>query len=119
MRQNPSHAHPLLLTNPEDGAADDLCRQGLLMRRVAALVASAQVIADTPASGQQSPKFPRFSFLPRSEGWRDMLMEDTFVFRSPEPANQDGRVGPDLALDVVALSVLVPLFKRKTPFKGG
>jgi hypothetical protein len=102
----------LLLTNPVDGPVSGPGRQDLLMRRAAALAASARLIAEMPAAVQNAQKLPRLSFLPRSDGWRDVLMEDSFVFRTPEPANESGRVDPGAAPDALQ-------FRRKSPFKGG
>ena len=114
MSRNPSRPCPLLLTNPVEELVDSLGRQVLLMRCAAALATSAQIITDTPAPEQNAQKPDRFSVLPRSDGWQDILMEDSFVFKTPEPANEGGQVGPGLAHDVLTLS-----FQRKTPFKGG
>jgi hypothetical protein len=106
MRQNPSHARPLLLTDPVEGWV----RQDLLKAPPAHAI-SARLAAETPAAVQHAQKPLRFSVPPRSDGWQDILMEDSFVFRAPEPANEDGN-----GLDTDA----PPLpFKRKTPFKGG
>jgi hypothetical protein len=75
----------------------------------AARAASAQPVAETPAAEQAAQKPLWFSVPPDSDGWRDILMEDSFVFRSSEPAYEGGP-----GLDVPTLP-----FQRKTPFKGG
>jgi hypothetical protein len=106
MRQNPSHACPLLLTDPVDGRV----RQDLRMPP-AAHAPSAQPVAETPAAEQAAQKPLRFSVPPRNDGWRDILMEDSFVFRSPEPAHAGGNCP---GVDAPTLP-----FRRKTPFKGG
>lgn len=105
MRQNPSHARPLLLTDPVEGRV----RQDLRMPP-AAHAASARLVAETPAAVQHAQKPPRFSVPPRNDGWQDILKEDSFVFRSTEPANECGN---GLGTDAPA-----PPFQRKTPFKG-
>lgn len=106
MRQNPSHARPLLLTDPVEGRV----RQDLLMPPAAHAI-SARLVAETPAAVQHAQKLPRFSVPPRNDGWQDILMEDSFVFRAPDPAHVGGN-GP--GLDAPTLP-----FQRKTPFKGG
>ena len=87
MRQNPSHARPLLLTNPVDGSGPARPADA----PPAAHATSARLVAETPAAVQHAQKPPRFSVPPRSDGWQDILMEDSFVFRSPEPANEGGQ----------------------------
>ena len=71
---------------------------------------SARLIAETPAAVHHAQNSPRFSVPPRNDGWRDILMEDSFVFRSPEPANEGG---PGLAPDAPTLP-----FQRKTTVQG-
>jgi hypothetical protein len=106
MRQNPSHARPFLLTDPVEGRV----RQDLRMPQ-AAHATSARLVAETPAAVQHAQKPLQFSVPPDSDGWQDILMEDSFVFRSPDPANEG-----DLGLGVDAPTLP---FQRKTPFKGG
>jgi hypothetical protein len=106
MRQNPSHARPLLLTDPVEGRA----RQDLRMPP-AARAASARLVAETPAAVQAAQKPLRFSVPPRNDGWQDILMEDSFVFRALEPAHVGGH---GLGTDAPTLP-----FRRKTSFKGG
>lgn len=104
MRQTPSHARPLLLTDPVGGRAwQDL------LKAPAAHATSARLAAETPAAVHHAQKPHRFSVPPRSDGWRDILMEDSFVFRALDPAHVGGN-GPDT--DAPTLP-----FRRKTPFK--
>lgn len=105
MSQNPSCPHPLLLTNSVDAPLNGLGKQDLRMRR-----AAAQLIAETPDAVPHTQKLPQFSFLPCSDGWRDILMEDSFVFRAIESANVRSGLAPN--------GLPLP-FQRKTPFKGG
>lgn len=114
MSRNPSRPCPLLLTNALEELVDSLGRQVLLMRCAAALATSAQMITDTPALEQKAQKPDRFSILPRSDGWQDTLMEDSFVFKTPEPTNVGGDGGLSFSCDVLPLS-----FQPTTPFKGG
>lgn len=102
MRQNPSLARPLLLTNPVGCSVwQDL--------RIPppAHAASARLVVETTAAVQHAQKPLRFSVVPHSDGWRDILMEDSFVFRSTEPAHVGGNDAQPLPL------------QRKTPFNGG
>jgi hypothetical protein len=106
MRQNPSHARPLLLTDPVDGRVG----QDLLIPPAAHAI-SARLVAKTPAAVQDAQKPIRFSVPLHNDGWQDLLMEDSFVFRAPDPAYVSGK---GLGLDAATLP-----FQRKTPFKGG